>query len=441
MPEQGAENYGLHWDGARRVPLGGGWMAMLQAGTATASISYRGPDGLPRAAPPAQVKASAAARLAALRAEAKKVRAAIARERALADGLLAERRSWDLADWRRRYLEHPLTGRLARGLIWEFRRGQETVVTGIPQDGPAAYDRWLLTSDGGVAPLPDDGAARLWHPACAGPDEVRAWRDLVVGWQLPQPVRQAFREVYEPDAADLTAPDHSARLAGHVFRQREARALMKGRGWTAVPASAWEDGVARREFTAAGLQAELSFDPASDDVGDAGLYDYVVSGQVRFVGLASAATVPLAQVPPLVFTEAMRDGDLFLRATSIGADPDWLDRGGAHRFGSVYWHRFGFGEPGASAGIRREALQRLLPGLAIADRCTVTDRFLHVDGAERAYRIHLGSGHVLTSPGDQYLRISAARHPRAAAVVLPFDDDPVLAAIVARAFLLAAGGS
>jgi len=246
--------------------------------------------------------------------------------------------------------------------------------------------------------------------------------------------------VHEPGAADLSAPGSSARLAGHVFRQREARALMKGRGWTAVPASAWEDGVARRDFAAAGLRAELSFDPASDDVGDSGLYDYVVSGQVRFLGLSSGATVPLAEVPPLVFSEAMRDGDLFLGAASIGADPDWLDRGGAHRFGAVYWHRFGFGELGASAEIRREALQRLLPGLAIADRCTVSGRFLHVLGDERAYRIHLGSGNVLMSPGDQYLRMSAARHPQAAAVVLPFDDDHVLAAIVGKAFLLAADG-
>lgn len=420
------------------MPLSGGWMAVLQAGAATAGITYRGPDGMPRTALPAEVKTGSADKLAALRTEVKVVRAAITRERAWIDGLLAAHQSWDLAAWRKRYLDHPVTGRLARGLIWEFRRGDETVVTGIPQDGPAPYDRWLLTSAGGVAPLPDDGEARLWHPVSAGPDEVRAWRDLFLGWQMPQPVRQAFREVYVLTTADLHAPDCSTRLAGHVFRQKEARTLMKGRGWTAVPASARDDGVARREFAAAGLRAELYFDPASDDVNDSGLYDYVVSGQVRFCALNSGATVPLAEVPPLVFTEAMRDADLFLGATSIGADPDWLDRGGSRRFGGVYWHRFGFGELSASAEIRREVLQRLLPGLAIADRCTLTDRFLHVLGDVRTYRIHLGSGNILMSPNDRYLRIVAARHPQAAEVFLPFDDDRVLTAILSKAFLLAA---
>jgi hypothetical protein len=383
------------------------------------------------------VKSASADKLAALRAQVKAVRAAIGRERAWIDGLLATGQSWDLAAWRKRYLDHPVTGRLARGLIWEFRRGDETVVTGIPQDGPAPYDRWLLTSAGGVAPLPEDGEARLWHPVSAGPDEVRAWRDLFLGWQMPQPVRQAFREVHVLTTADLHAPDHSTRLAGHVFRQKEARALMKGRGWTAVPASAWDDGVARREFTAAGLRAELYFDPASDDVSDSGLYDYVVSGQVRFCALNSGVAVPLAEVPPLVFTEAMRDADLVLRATSIGADPEWLDRGGSRRFGSVYWHRFGFGELSASAEIRREVLQGLLPGLAIADRCTLAGRFLHVLGDLRTYRIHLNSGNILMSPNDRYLRIVAARHHQAAKVFLPFDDDRVLTAILGKAFLLA----
>jgi hypothetical protein len=413
-------------------------MAVLQAGAATVGITYRGPDGTPRTALPAEVKTGSAGKLAALRAEVKAVRAAIARERSWIDGLLAACQSWDLATWRKRCLDHPVTGRLARGLIWEFRRGDEIVVTGIPQDGPAPYDRWLLTSAGGVAPLPDCGAARLWHPVSAGPDEVRAWRDLFVAWQLPQPVRQAFREVYVLTTADLQARDYSPRLAGHVFRQKEARTLMKGHGWTPVPSSAREDGVARREFAAAGLRAELNFDPASDDVSDSGLYDYLVSGQVRFCALNSGATVPLTEVPPLVFTEAMRDADLFLGATSIGADPGWLDRGGSRRFGGVYWHRFGFGELSASAEIRRDVLQRLLPALAIADRCTLTGRFLQVRGDVRTYRIHLGSGNTLMSPNDRYLRIASAGHPQAATVFLPFDDDRVLTAILSKAFLLAA---
>ena len=36
------------------------------------------------------------------------------------------------------------------------------------------------------------------------------------------------------------------------------------------------------------------------------------------------------------------------------------------------------------------------------------DRYLRVRGDLRTYRIHLGSGNILTSPNDQYLCIVAA---------------------------------
>jgi hypothetical protein len=58
-------------------------------------------------------------------------------------------------------------------------------------------------------------------------------------------------------------------------------------------------------------------------------------------------------------------------------------------------------------------------------------------GDGRTYRIHLNSGNVLVSPNDRYLRVAAARHPQAARVFLPF-DDPILAGILSKAFLLAA---
>src|SRR5215469_12113484 len=83
----GADDHGLRWDGTRRVPLSSGWMAVLQAGAATAGITYRGPDGRRSTALPAGVKARGAGSLAALRAEMKTVRGAITRERSRIDGL------------------------------------------------------------------------------------------------------------------------------------------------------------------------------------------------------------------------------------------------------------------------------------------------------------------------------------------------------------------
>jgi hypothetical protein len=92
----------------------------------------------------------------------------------------------------------------------------------------------------------------------------------------------------------------------------------------------------------------------------------------------------------------------------------------------------------ASAQVRREVLAQLVPKLAIADRCTLEDRYLVVRGDLRTYRIHLGSGNILMSPNDQYLCIVPALGGQAGELFLPFDDDQVLSLILSKAFLLAA---
>jgi hypothetical protein len=57
---------------------------------------------------------------------------------------------------------------------------------------------------------------------------------------------------------------------------------------------------------------------------------------VRFFDATNDDRLARADVPLLVFTEAMRDVDLFVGVTSIGADPQWLDRGEDRRF-ETYW--------------------------------------------------------------------------------------------------------
>src|SRR4029434_8030988 len=111
--------------------------------------------------------------------------------------------------------------------------------------------------------------------------------------------------------------------------------------------------------------------------------------QIRFSRVGERDSLPLENVPPRVFSEAMRDVDLFVGVASIAADPTWID-GGVDRF-NAYWHAHAFGELGESAKLRREVLEELIPGLKIADRLELEDRYLRVRGKLHTYRIHLGS--------------------------------------------------
>ncbi len=90
--------------------------------------------------------------------------------------------------------------------------------------------------------------------------------------------------------------------------------------------------------------------------------------------------LPLDEIPPLVFSEVMRDVDLFVGVASVGNDPNWSDGGPEGRY-QAYWQSYSFGDLSSTAKTRREVLARLLPRLKIAAQCSLTDKLLVVKGS------------------------------------------------------------
>jgi hypothetical protein len=211
--------------------------------------------------------------------------------------------------------------------------------------------------------------------------------------------------------AELETRLYSNRFAAHVLRYQQAYALFRERGWTANylgPYDGGYEGQARRDFPGAGLTAYFDHYPV-----DAGPFAYPVdlcsTDRVSFcrTGDRRRAPVPLEEVPELVFSEAMRDVDLFVSITSIALDPRWADRGEDPH--SAYWREYSFGDLTETAVVRGEALARLVPKLKIAPRLELTGRYLRVQGRLNSYKIHIGSGNVLIEPDDRYLCIVPAQ--------------------------------
>jgi hypothetical protein len=80
-----------------------------------------------------------------------------------------------------------------------------------------------------------------------------------------------------------------------------------------------------------------------------------------------------------------------------------------------------------------------LPKLKIGDRCSLSEKFLVVQGTLRTYNIHLGSGNILMDPNSQYLCIVPDHHKKAntESIFLSFEGDTTLSVILSKAFLLA----
>ena len=220
---------------------------------------------------------------------------------------------------------------------------------------------------------------------------------------------------------------------------------------------------ATRQLSHWGLRAEFWVEGIGDidDTNETGTFLFLTTDQVRFYrsdalqtrahaaaeaitlprwnNRGAAQPLPLDQIPELVFSEIMRDVDLFVGVASIGNDPNWLDQGAGARYRD-YWHGYSFGDLTELAKVRRQVLEGLLPRLKIAARCQVTDKFLVVQGDIRTYKIHLGSSNILMEPNDQYLCIVPSRGKAETGkerLFLPFDGDQTLAVILSKAMMLA----
>jgi predicted DNA-binding WGR domain protein len=433
MEEMSVPAYGMDDVGRRREALGD-FAADLVVEPDGVELRWLKADGKPQKSMPAAVQQNFAEELKELKAAVKDIDKMLSAQRDRLDGLYLQQRSWPLAVWRARYLDHPLVGVLARRLIWSFRTGKRAAA-GIYHEGR------IVGSDDQPIPLGEGTVVEPWHPLGRPVAEVTAWRDQLERHQVRQPFKQAHREVYVLTDAERATRTYSNRFAAHILRQTQYRALAQGRGWTVNLVGAWDagdEGVAKRTLARWDVRAEFwvtSAGERDDNLMSAGL-THVATDQVRFYRPADANDpMRLADVPPLVFSEVMRDVDLFVGVASVGNDPNWADGGPGGHYRD-YWQDYSFGELSATAQTRKAVLERVVPRLKIADRCKLADRFLVVRGDIRTYKIHLGSGNILMEPNDQYLCVVPKPEGRDT-VFLPFEGDHTLSVILSKAFLLA----
>lgn len=430
LAELAAPTFGLTAGSLRRSF--DGWTAELTAtGARQVDLCWHEEGGRLRRAAPAAVKQAWPAEVKALTTTAADIRQALPAQRDRLERLLLNEREWALAAWRERYLDHPLLSVLARRLIWRFGDEQPGLL-GAWRDG-----QLVDANDQPLTGLTDATRVRLWRPIESDAATVLAWRRWLEGHEITQPFKQAHREVYLLTDAERQTAVYSNRFAAHLLRQHQFQALCRERGWTYRLQSPQFDSANTPTLSLPrlGIVAEFLVNGA-DDIEDgataAGMFRYLTTDQVRFCRPGERTPVPLDEIPAAVFSEVMRDVDLFVGVCSVGNDPTWADRGA-----TGYWQAFAFGDLGETARTRRAQLERLLPRLKIAARASLTDRFLVVRGDLHTYKIHLGSGNIMIEPGNRYLCIVAGQSAAADRLYLPFEGDGTLALILSKALLLA----
>ena len=338
---------------------------------------------------------------------------------------------WPLSQWRAELADTPNGAPFAFGQLWTVTidgalartlRAETTKKPGLR----------FLDLDDRVVDLPDDARLALWHPLQSAPPERLAWQRVLADKRLRSPVRQAFRELYEPHPEERDGVE-TPEFAGHRLRLRALVGLARREGWTV---DAFHDGMSRRfgdVLAVFHLGAHLYPGVAGD----------APSGGLGFEGWREGGWTPLTlgEVAPVVFSEACRAVDLLVSVSAFAIDD-------VHRFGLLTVANYGvrlvadgvvansparehpgltrrkrlwaLGERplGAMTQMRRRALELALAPQIEAGRVTVEARHVRVGDAT----VHVATGRVVENGVAVELEPPQAKATLAAVPWLPYDE-------------------
>ena len=300
----------------------------------------------------------------------------------------------------RELMEHPLLAPMLKNLVI-IGEG----IKGFPiHDGKALEDH-----RGKVEAIKAKEKLRIAHPLDLLPvSEWHAWQKDCFARERIQPFKQVFRELYPPTETEKKEATQTSRYAGHQVQPRQALALLGQRGWVFHP----EEGV-RKVFHDAGIVAWLQFEEGGFTPAE---IEGLTLGTVHFTKRDDTKHIKLTDLPPRLFSEAMRDLDLVVSvAHRGGVDP----------------------EASASTVEMRATLVEQTAQLLKLKNVRIKDRYALVKGQLGEYSVHLGSAVTRKMPGEMLFLIPVHSQHRGR-LFLPFaDDDPRTAEVMTKVLLLA----
>lgn len=439
IEDMAVDDFGLQ-NGSRDYVLGDYICRLVITGVGKSELQWFKPDGMPQKTVPSVVKTDFANVLKEIKANQKNLNTMLTAQRDRLDQMLRSEQRVSVAHAEQYYWQHGLMAYLTRPLIWQFFRDD------ADKDGISALwlDNQWVNESGESTDVSGCLNVSLFHPVLSNQQSIANWRNLLLANHIRQPMKQAYREIYLLTEAEINTKTYSNRFAAHILKQHQYMALAKLRGWKGSLAGAWDggdDASVTLDLPEYGLRAEFWANAVDSENTwtESGIWLYASTDQVRFHHLDDHANaLDLIDIPPRVFSEVLRDVDLFVGVASVGNDPTWQDNGGEARYYS-YWQSYSFGDLSEVAKTRKAVLETLLPRLKIAKIAHIDGNFLVVQGKLRTYKIHIGSSNILMLPDDQYLCIVPNRKKEDVTdkLFIPFEGDNTLSVVLSKAMLLA----
>ncbi len=420
-------DYGINSDGQFIANIDDYQAVFAIENLKNSKVFYISKEGKEQKTIPKSLKDNFSTEVKAFKKQCSQIKKSLSAQRRRLESFYYPDREITYKDFIQYYLENNLIRIIAKDLIWNFKNEKESLNLLFREGDFQTHDGKKVNHD------VSNHQIKLWHPITSSRDEIFGWRNFMMEQEVIQAFKQAYREVYILTDAERTTESYSNRYASHILNKDHVSALLKARGWS--PSGINNSGKTMFKIPDTDLKAEywvsdVELGQRSMTYGSA----HISTDQVRFY--KKRTQINLEEVPEIIFSEVMRDVDLFVGVTSIGNDPTWSDRGvdGAMN----YWSRYTQGELTESSKVRAEIIKHIVPKMKIRNVSEIDGKYLKIKGKLRTYKIHMGSGNILMEPNDQYLCIVPARATSVTKkLFIPFEGDGMLSIILSKAILLA----
>lgn len=267
----------------------------------------------------------------------------------------------------------------------------------------------LVEPSGDAWVLADKDQLTIAHPLdLYESGEWSAYQRDIFSRGIRQPFKQVFRELYLVNEDERAGKTGSQRYAGHQVQPSKTVALLRGRGWTVNYESGLQKVHYRENIIATVYAMADWFSPADTEA--------PTLEAVEFLDRKTYKHIPIAEVPPILFSETMRDIDLVVSTAHVGGvDPE----------ASL-----------TTIELRKVIVEESLRLLKL-DKVRLDGNFAHIEGKLGEYAVHLGSG-IAYKQGTGALNIIPVHSQHRGRLFLPFmDEDPRTAEVLSKVVLLA----
>jgi len=291
-------------------------------------------------------------------------------------------------------MQHPIVKAMLQQLVLF---APEKGITGFYREGR------LTNASGKTHSLTQDEVLVIAHPAHLFQTvEWDVYQKHLFAERIVQPFKQVFRELYVVTQEERETSYRSKRYHGHQIQPNKTVALLRGRGWTVNHDEGLQKVYHQRGFMATMYAMADWYSPSEVEA--------PTLEEVCFHSLTDYQPIPLADIPPVVFSEIMRDLDLVVSVAHVGGvDP----------------------EASHSTMEMRAALAQESAKLFKLKNITVKQRHILIKGKLGEYSIHLGSAQV--SKNGLALSILPVHSQHRGRMFLPFvDDDPKTAELISK---------